>query len=150
MQEYAKKPEYKNTIFIITGDHRLIPIAQKDKLCRFHVPLFMYSPMLKKAEKIKSISSHWDVTPSLVSFLMNNYKFNKLDKIAWMGDGLDTVRKFRNIHKIPLMRYKGSVNDYIYKNYMYSDGELYKINENFGIYKVNEAKLLKNRLRFVK
>lgn len=143
MQEYAKKPEYKNTIFIITGDHRLIPIEQKDKLCRFHVPLLIYSPMLKKSEKFKSISSHWDVTPSLVSFLMNNYKFNKLQKTAWMSEGLDTVRRFRNIHKIPLMRYKGSVNDYIYKNYMYSDGELYKINEDFGIYKVNESELLK-------
>lgn len=143
MEAYAKRPEYKNTIFIITGDHRLIPIPQKDELCRFHVPLFIYSPMLKKPEKFKSISSHWDVTPSLLSFLMNNYKFNKLEKTAWMSEGLDTVRKFRNIHKIPLMRYKGSVNDYIYKDYMYSDGELYKINEDFGIYKVNERELLK-------
>lgn len=143
MEQYSKKPEYQNTIFIITGDHRLIPVSQKDKLCRFHVPLMIYSPMLKKTEKFKSISSHWDVTPSLVSFLMNNYKFNKLEKTAWMGDGLDTEKKFRNIHKIPLMRYKGSVNDYIYKEYMYSDGELYKINEDFGIYKVNENELLK-------
>jgi tetratricopeptide (TPR) repeat protein len=143
MQAYAKRPEYKNTIFIITGDHRLIPITQKDELCRFHVPLFIYSPMLKKAEKFKSISSHWDVTPSLLSFLMNNYKFNKLEKTAWMGQGLDTAKQFRNIHQIPLMRYKGSINDYIYKDYLYSGGELFKINENFGTYKVHEENLLR-------
>jgi phosphoglycerol transferase MdoB-like AlkP superfamily enzyme len=143
MKEYAKRPEYNNTIFIITGDHRLIPIAQKDKLCRFHVPLLIYSPMLKKAEKFKSVSSHWDVTPSLLSFLMNNYKLNKLKEISWMSQGLDTARQFRNIHQIPLMRYKGGINDFIYKDYFYADGELYKINENFGTNKVNEPELLK-------
>ena len=143
MEEYAKRPEYNNTIFIITGDHRLIPIAQKDKLCRFHVPLFIFSPMLKKSEKFKSISSHWDVTPSLLSFLMNNYKFNKMKETSWMSQGLDTARQFRNIHQIPLMRYKGAINDFIYKDYFYADGELFKINENFGTNKVNEPELLK-------
>lgn len=143
MEAYSKRPEYKNTIFIITGDHRLIPVPQKDELCRFHVPLIIYSPMLKKAEKFKSVSSHWDVTPSLLSFLMNNYQFNKLEKTAWMGDGLDTAKEFRNIHKIPLMRYKGSISDYIYKDYLYSGGELYKINENFETNKVYDEAMVK-------
>ena len=142
MQSYAKRPDYKNTIFVITGDHRLIPVTQKDKLCRFHVPLYIYSPMLKKPTTFKSVSSHWDVAPSLLSFLMNNYKLNKMDKTTWMGQGLDTAKQFRNIHKIPLMRYKGSINDYIYKDYLYSDGELYKINENFGIQKITDAAML--------
>ena len=149
MEAYSKRPEYNNTIFIITGDHRLIPVPQKDELCRFHVPLFIYSPMLKKAEKFKSISSHWDVTPSLLAFLMNNYQFNKLEKTAWMGEGLDTAKEFRNIHKIPLMRYKGSINDYIYKDYMYSGGELYKINENFEtnrVYEDNISKIMADSL----
>ncbi|MDD7884664.1 sulfatase-like hydrolase/transferase [Flavivirga sp. 57AJ16] len=138
MSAYEQRPDYSNTIFIITGDHRLIPIIQKDKLCRFHVPFLIYSPMLKKADTFKSVSSHWDVAPSLLNSLMKNFKFNSLDKTAWMGNGLDTARHFRNIHKIPLMRYKGSINDYIYKNYLYSDGELFKINEDFGTYKIND------------
>ncbi|MFV5698012.1 sulfatase-like hydrolase/transferase [Flavobacterium sp. ZT3R17] len=133
MKAYSKRPDYKNTIFIITGDHRLIPVPQKDNLSRFHVPLYIYSPMLKKTAKFKSISSHTDVTPSLVSFLTNNYTFNKLEKTTWIGQGLDTVREFRNIHNIPLMRYKGSINDYIYKDYFYSDGSLFKIDENFNL-----------------
>ena len=143
MEAYAKRPEFNNTIFIITGDHRLIPIVQKDKLCRFHVPFMIYSPMLKNPEIFKSISSHWDVTPSLLSFLMNNYNFNKLKETSWMSQGLDTAKQFRNIHQIPLMRYKGSINDFIYKNYLLADGSLYKINEDFGTFKVNEPDLLK-------
>lgn len=133
MEAYSKRSDYANTIFVITGDHRLIPVPQKDNLSRFHVPLYIYSPMLKKTAKFKSISSHSDVTPSLVSFLMNNYKFKKIQKTTWIGQGLDTVREFRNIHNIPLMRYKGGINDYIYKNYLYSDGSLFKIDEKFNI-----------------
>ncbi|RLD29711.1 MAG: sulfatase [Bacteroidetes bacterium] len=143
MTAFAERDDYNNTIFIITGDHRLIPISQKDKLCRFHVPLYIYSPMLKRTEKFKSISSHWGVTPSLLSFLMNNYKFKGLDEIAWMSQGLDTARNFRNIHRIPLMRYKGNINDFIYKDYLLSDGNLFKINEDFGTYEVIEEELIK-------
>ena len=133
MEAYSKRPDYANTIFVITGDHRLIPIPQKDNLSRFHVPLYIFSPLLKKTAKFKSISSHTDVTPSLVSFLTNNYAFNKIEKTTWLGQGLDTVRQFRNIHSIPLMRYKGSINDYIYKDYFYSDENMFKIDENFNL-----------------
>ncbi len=138
MEAYAKRPDYNNTIFIITGDHRLIPLPQKDKLCRFHVPLFIYSPLLKRTARFKSISSHWDITPSILAFLFNNYQFKPLKKTAFMSSGLDTVRTFRNIHKIPLMRYKGSISDFIYDDYLYSRGELFRINDNFGIYRVHE------------
>ena len=133
MKAYSKRADYSNTIFVITGDHRLIPIPQKDNLSRFHVPLYIYSPMLKKTAKFKSISSHCDITPSLVSFLINNYNLNKIEKTTWLSQGLDTVRKFRNIHNIPLMRYKGSINDYIYKDFYYSDGTLFKIEDDFSI-----------------
>jgi lipoteichoic acid synthase len=143
MSDYAKRPEYKNTIFVITGDHRLIPVPQKDKICRFHVPLYIYSPMLKKTAKFKSISSHWDVTPSLVSFLSNNYKLKPIEKTNWMSQGLDTARQFRNIHNIPFMRTKGSINDYVYKDYYYSDGELFKIDADFETNKTNDDDVLK-------
>jgi lipoteichoic acid synthase len=143
MDEYKKRPDFENTIFIITGDHRLIPIVQKNKLCRFHVPFYIYSPMIKQPKKFKSISSHFDVTPSVLSLLMNSYNFIKLDNVPWISKGLDTAQQFRNIHKIPLMRYKGNINDYIYENYLYSDGNLFKINENFGTIKVVERELLK-------
>jgi phosphoglycerol transferase MdoB-like AlkP superfamily enzyme len=133
MEDYAKRPDYGNTIFVITGDHRLIPVPQKDNLCRFHVPFYIYSPMLKKTAKFKSISSHRDVAPSLVAFLSDNYKINKPAKTAWLGNGLDTVKRFRGTQKIALMRYKGAISDYIYNDYFYSDGSINKIDENFNL-----------------
>lgn len=142
MEAYKKRPEYSNTIFIITGDHRLIPIAQKDKLCRFNVPFFIYSPMLKKPAKMKAINSHFDFTPTMLAFLSKNYNVSLPKKTAWIGEGIDTSKVFRNVHKIPLMRYKGSINDFVYKKYMYSDGTLFKIKEDFNTYKISDDKIL--------
>lgn len=141
MVQYAKRSDYANTIFIITGDHRLVPVPQKDNLSRFHVPLYIYSPMLKKTAVFQSVSSHNDVSPSLVSFLIHNNKLNKIEKTYWMGQGLDTARAFRNIHNSPLMRYKGSINDYLYKDYFYTDGQLFKIDSNFVLTEANTALL---------
>ena len=142
MKAYEKRAEFNNTIFIITGDHRLIPISQKDKLCRFNVPLYIYSPMLKRTSRIKSISSHFDVSPSILSFLSKNYNVELPEKTAFIGFGLDTVSSFRNIHNIPLMRYKGGLNDFIYKEYLYSGGDLFKIKENFSINKITDDTIL--------
>lgn len=41
------------------------------------------------------------------------------------------------------MRYKGSLNEVLYKDYFYSDGELYKVNSDFGTYSVVEEDVYK-------
>jgi phosphoglycerol transferase MdoB-like AlkP superfamily enzyme len=142
IENYKKRPEFKNTIFVITGDHRLIPIVQKDKLCRFNVPFFMYSPLLNKTAKMKSISSHFDFTPSLLAFLSKSYNVQIPKETAWVGSGIDTSKVFRNIHEIPLMRYKGTINDFVYKDYLYSSGDLFKIKKDFNTYKVDDKNML--------
>ena len=138
---YQKRPDYTNTIFIITGDHRLIPIPQKDNLSRFHVPLIIYSPLLKQPKQFESIVSHNDITPSLISFLHKRYGFDELKKTAWLSNGLDTTAIFRGTKEIPLMRYKGAINDFIYKNYFYTDNTLYQIDKNFDLSKITDTKL---------
>ena len=143
MKDFEKRADYANTIFVFTGDHRVIPIEQKDKLCRYHVPLAIYSPMLKKPVRFKAISSHWDVAPSLMSFLSNNYAIENLKKTAWMGTGLDTAGHFRNTHEIGLMRYKGGLKDFIYKDYLYNAGDLYKIDASFNTKRVYDNEMLR-------
>jgi phosphoglycerol transferase MdoB-like AlkP superfamily enzyme len=43
-QVYKKLPKYDNTIFIITGDHRLPEIPLATTIDRFHVPIMIFSP----------------------------------------------------------------------------------------------------------
>ena len=150
MESYKKRKDYENTIFIISGDHRVIPIAQKDKLCRFNVPFIIYSPLLKETRKMKSVNSHFDVAPTLLAMLSKNYEVSLPKEVAWLGEGIDTAKTFRNVHDIPLMRYKGTINDYVYKDFLYSDGTLYQIKQDFNTVQVSNNEVLdtiKNRLK---
>lgn len=133
INQYKSNPNYENTIFIITGDHRLIPIPQKDDICRYHVPLIVYSPMQIKAEKFQGICSHMDIMPSIIAMLNNKYQENNMEKVPWIGSGLSNATTFVNNHDIPLTRYKGAFKDYISGDLFLSDNVLYKIDDKFRI-----------------
>lgn len=132
-EEYKKQPDYDNTIFVITGDHRLIPIPQRNSLSRFHVPLLIYSPMLKESRKMSAVTSHFDVTPSLLAMLEPQYELKMPKKVAWMGGALDTHKDFRSTKDIPLMRNKNELKEYISGEKFYSDGTVYKISSDMKL-----------------
>ncbi len=129
---YQKRADYANTIFIITGDHRMAEIPLRSKIDRFHVPLIIFSPLLKRTAQIESISSHFDITPSLLSFLKKNLKLNLPTGSSWMGDGLDTARSFRNIHSYPLIQTKTAMVDFVQGEYHLNGNQLFKLNLDMG------------------
>ena len=108
-----KRPDFSHTIFLITGDHRMPEIPMRDKIDRFHVPLLLYSPLLQRKTQFASVSTHFDITPSLLAWLAHAYHLRVPDEVTWMGDGLDTARTFRNIHSYPLMQTKTDLVDFI-------------------------------------
>ena len=124
---------YKNTIFIITGDHRLPEIEMDSVIDRYHVPLLIFSPLLKQPQRIKSVSSHFDIAPSLLAFLSNNYAIKTPKYVTWMGDGLDMEPSFRNLHSYPLKQTKVNLVDYVDKEWFLNQGKLYKLNDGFNI-----------------
>lgn len=125
---YKKRKDFANTIFIITGDHRMPEIPMSNKIDRYHVPLIIYSPLLKRTAQFESISTHFDITPSLLAFLQSNYKINIPANASWMGQGLDTARSFRNIHSYPLIQTKTDMVDFIMSTYHLNGTSLYKMN----------------------
>ena len=148
INEYKKRPDFKNTIFIITGDHRLPEIPMATKIDRYHVPLIIYSPMLKQNEMFASVSTHFDIAPSLLSYLKNSYNIKTPSIASWMGDGLDTIRSFRNIHSYPLIQTKTDINDYILGNYHLNGDNLFELNQNLGEATLNDDDI-KNRIKNV-
>ncbi|SOD11550.1 LTA synthase family protein [Pedobacter xixiisoli] len=138
IQEFQKLPSYSNTIFVITGDHRLPEIPMSTKIDRYHVPLIIYSPMLKRSASIRSISSHLDIAPSMVKFLQVNYKLNAPSLVTWVGSGLDTVRQFRNIHRYPLKQTVSDLTDYISGEYFLNGQTLFSVGDNFALEAVQE------------
>ncbi|MFZ4621234.1 MAG: sulfatase-like hydrolase/transferase [Bacteroidota bacterium] len=138
--EYAKRPDYKNTIFILTGDHRIIPIPSATKIDRFHVPLMIFSPMLKAPVKFSSVSSHLDVTPTILAFLKHRHGLRVPEKAHWLGDGIDTVRNFRNIHSIPFMRVKEEIADYLDGDLYISGEQLFELRPGMDIAEIQDEK----------
>jgi uncharacterized sulfatase len=130
---YAKLPAYSNTLFIITGDHRLPEIPMSTKIDRFHVPLIIFSPLLKRAAHIQSISSHLDITPSLLAFLKKNYPIDAPSTVSWVGSGLDTDPSFRNIHKYPLKHTINNLIDYISGMYFIDQDILFSIGKSMDL-----------------
>jgi len=126
--DYAKRPEYSNTIFFITGDHHIGSFPSTGNIDDYHVPLIIYSPMLKEAKKFYSINSHNNLAPTIASLLLNNYKMPYNPKeVHWLADVIDTCTAFRNVQSMPFMAWSREINDYIYKDYILSEGSLYKL-----------------------
>jgi hypothetical protein len=142
MGQYARRSDFANTIFIITGDHRMPEIPLGTQLDRFHVPLLIYSPLLKRTAKFLSVSTQFDITPSLTAFLRDNYGFQFPAYAHWIGFGLDTARVFRNIHSYPLMRNKNELIDYIDGTNFLANDNLYQVYPNMDIEAVNNVGLL--------
>jgi len=126
--DYSKRPDYPNTIFFITGDHHIGSFPSTCSLDDYHVPLIVYSPMLKAPKKFYSVNSHNNLTPTILSLLTSNYNLpNPPTEVHWMGDVMDTFAGFRNQQSMPFMAWSRDISDYIYKDYMLSYDKLYKI-----------------------
>lgn len=137
--EYKKRKDFDNTIFLITGDHRIPEIPMSTKLDRYHVPLIIYSPLLKRTAEMESISTHFNITPSLLAYLKSNHDITLPKYTSWIGQGLDTTRSFQNIHHLPLMHTKTSLKDFVMGEYHLNGTSLFKLNNKLGENLVEDA-----------
>lgn len=136
--EFRKLPSFNNTIFVITGDHRMPEIPISTQLDRFHVPLVIYSPMLKKTAKFSSVVTHFDITPSLLALLDADSIISRPKAAAWIGHGLDDEEDFRVENSYPLMRNKNEILDFIDGERMLANKVIYQVYENMDIETVDE------------
>ncbi|MDB5196773.1 MAG: sulfatase [Flaviaesturariibacter sp.] len=146
MQAYSRRPDYSNTIFIITGDHRLIPVQEQNLASRFHVPLLIYSPMLKKPASFSALSSHLDIVPSLVQLLRHHTDLRFPSNVHWMGKGLDTGKTFNPAYEMPFMRNKSVMEDYIEGDAFLSGNQLFRIKDNLVLEPLSNT-TIKERLQ---
>lgn len=130
---YSKRQDFKRTVFIITGDHRMPEIPMSTKLDRYHVPMMIYSPMLNKVEKFAAVSSHFDIAPTITAWLKYSYGLTIPNITSWLGTGIDTGSVFRNNHSIPLKQTKPELIDFVRGSYMLNGDDLFKISSNIDL-----------------
>lgn len=149
--KYKERPDYQNTIFIITGDHPITEIPIQNWLKRYQVPMLIYSDLLIQPKTFPPVVSHFDLMPTLTGLLKMNFglKFPYADHS--LGVSLDTASNFRNIHPIVMMNADREIEDYFFNNYFLSEGKtLFKVDSLFELSfdkNPNTTEDYKNRLQ---
>jgi hypothetical protein len=127
-KSYARRPEWNNTIFLITGDHHIGSFPSTGAIDDYHVPLIVYSPMLKAPRRFASVNTHNELAPTLMQLLSHNYSLKATPAdVPWIGSVLDTATAFRNIHNRAFMSWSREINDYIHGDWFLSGDELYRL-----------------------
>lgn len=130
---YSRRRDFQRTIFVITGDHRLIPVATGTRFDRFKVPLLIYSPMVKKPISFEQIVSHAQLVPSIFSWLHASYGLDAPVENSFIGRPFATDTAFGSSLDLALMRSKNEMKEYICGEYLLSDMELYKIQPDMSL-----------------
>jgi len=76
-----------------------------------------------------------------MAFLKTNYKIKTPVLNSWIGEGLDTSRNFRNIHRIPLIQNKTDMIDFVMGEYHLNGNELFKLNSEMDEERINDDKI---------
>lgn len=124
---YRQRSDYANTIFIITGDHRLIPVPMESKTDRYRVPMIIASPLVVRPAVFASVSTHSDLVPTLVGFLKQRHQLTFPPMQHWIGSAMDTAAAFRNLRSRAFMPFKGEISDYIDGEYFLSGDRLFRL-----------------------
>ncbi len=99
----SEDESFSNTIFIITGDHHQYS-SQKYRLDGYHVPLLIYSPLLKKSQKFKSVVNHGNLTPSIINLLNKGYLSPFATRVNTFVNGdIDTTSEFSSNQNFLMM-----------------------------------------------
>ncbi|WP_312189629.1 LTA synthase family protein, partial [Sphingobacterium sp.] len=125
-KEYKKRTDFANTIFVITGDHAMPEIPLQSKIDRYHVPLLIYSPLVKSPKTFRNFVSHFDVAPSILAYYRENYGMKTPAQVTWIGQGLDKGVSVQG-DGIAMMQSKNQLVDFVKGSYHLSDGQLYKL-----------------------
>lgn len=141
--QYSQREDFQNTIFVITGDHSA-ELDVKNRLGLYHVPLFIYSPLLSRTGYFKSIVSHCDIAPSIVKLMENKYGVSAPGKVSWIGKGLDTSASFHAKSKILMMDYAHDIGELLYDEYFYfkEKDAVYRVDENLNMEEILNDEIL--------
>lgn len=136
MESYQKRPDFQNTIFVITGDHSMPEINLQTTLDRYRVPLLIYSPLIKTSKRFLNTVSHFDLAPSILAYYRGSYNLATPKTVAWLGDGLTGEFNPRR-PGIGLMQSKFLLTDFVYRNQYLHGEKAYRLE---GLKPISELK----------
>ena len=140
-RKYETRPDFGNTIFIITGDHPMSEMPVANTLRRYHVPLILYSPGLKTSGKFTNLVSHLDIYETLLSFL-SGYSIEVPSFSTSLGCKL-TGESSHSGRRIAFMNDNREIIDYLWNDYFLSAQKLYEVHEDLSLTLSTDRNVLK-------
>jgi len=135
---YSRMPQFRNTIFIITGDHAS-GVDSRNRISPFNVPLIIWSPLLKQSRQFRSIATHNDIAPALCRLLQQGYNLTLPPTQHWLGTGLPTGDKATCDRNMLIVNYNREMKELLAGDHLYVsptpyEGEaLYLIDTNLNL-----------------
>ena len=134
-----KLPEFKNTIYFIMGDHGS-ELKHENPLSYYHVPLVVYSPLLKEKKVIKNFVSHLDIAPSLANYLKKVYGLKLPELFPFTGKELN-LKPGTDMNRSFIFTGMGYKNEDVYQNGQGYFGEVtYSVDKNLKMTQLNDTK----------
>lgn len=115
-RQYRRRPDFRNTLFVITGDHAS-GYQKGDKLSYHHVPLILWSPLVERPAVFRHPVTHNDIAPAVASLLSQRYGVAMPATVHWLGDGLGPSPK-----TLLVVNYAHEISDLVYRNCYYRRG----------------------------
>lgn len=147
---YKRLPDFENTVFVILGDHRMGRLyVNASELLKYNVPLIIYSPLLKSPKTFGGVVTHHDITPSINSYLKNNYDY-RIDSLChWLGTSFDTSAVFSSKVKVPFMRNNREVIEYMYNDLFVVRNRLFRVGPDMYPTEISDSTLLNKMLKYL-
>ena len=137
-EDLESRPQYQNTIVLITGTHRAEGLPHQDNLERYRVPLMLVSPLLNKSAEFSQLVSHADIAPSLIGLVDHYTPLRLPSQTAWLGKGLgESTDK-----AIPLIRYRKGIKDFVLGNTFVTGNRHYQIKESGELIELEDPAII--------
>ncbi len=142
-ETYAHYDEFKNTLFFITGDHPITEIPASNPLKKYHVPLILYSPLLKGSADFQEVSGHLDLYESVLSYLQQEHRIDVPPYSTALGFGLRCETTYDDQTTIPLMTDNRVIEDFFYNGlFVGGRNSLYRVKEHFELEEYHDQRNL--------
>lgn len=138
IEDYSRRPGFNNTIFVVMGDHHLAT-SDYSPIEKYHVPLMIFSPMLKESKIFPAVSSTADITPTFLNLLANNFDIKTPKWVPWLGSQLDTSSVFRSNNFVPFMRVNRNIDELLFNDLFYSQGRLFEVKQHLDLQPIDDA-----------
>jgi hypothetical protein len=116
-------------------------------LDRYHVPLIIYSPMVKKPVSFKSVVSHLSIASTFTSYFNNTLKFTTPQSVHWLLPELDTSIQYRSTISLPFMEANKNIVEYLDKEYFIKNDQLFKVLPDLKIIPSNDEEKKKELIK---